>query len=64
MSSDPDGRLIAHNHPKNKGWTGKFQPWTIFHREEFQNKKEALAREAQLKSFQGRTYLRNILQDK
>lgn len=28
-SEDPDKRLSSHNHPNNKGWTKKYQPWEI-----------------------------------
>jgi predicted GIY-YIG superfamily endonuclease len=28
-SSNPANRLIAHNHPQNKGSTKKFQPWIL-----------------------------------
>ncbi|MBS1622829.1 MAG: GIY-YIG nuclease family protein, partial [Bacteroidetes bacterium] len=29
FSSDVDQRLISHNHPQNKGYTKRFQPWEI-----------------------------------
>jgi putative endonuclease len=62
-SSNPEGRLLAHNHPENKGWTKKFQPWMLFHSEEFSSKSDALKREKQLKSFQGRKFLRNLIEN-
>jgi putative endonuclease len=50
--------LLAHNHPKNKGWTKRFQPWKIFYFEEFSTKKEALFREKELKSGKGREFIK------
>ncbi|MFP4047364.1 MAG: GIY-YIG nuclease family protein [Bacteroidales bacterium] len=39
ISQNPANRLIAHNHPKNKGHTKKFQPWIMIHIEKFDSKK-------------------------
>ena len=56
-SSNPEGRLAAHNHTANKGWTQKYQPWELVHTESFQTKAEAQKREKQLKSYQGRQFI-------
>jgi putative endonuclease len=48
-TSNPEGRLIAHNHPQNKGWTKRFQPWIMVYNEAFDSKSNALAREKLLK---------------
>ena len=61
-TSNIEQRLISHNHPQNKGWTKNFQPWELVYREVFENKKEAMEREKQLKSYQGRLYLHGIIQ--
>ena len=63
FTSDIAGRLIAHNHPKNKGWTRKFMPWVLVYSENFQTKSEAMAREKQLKSAQGRKFIHSLLHD-
>ena len=60
-SSDLNSRLSAHNHPQNKGWTAKFQPWELIYHEEFSTKEEALAREKQLKTAKGRLFIRSII---
>jgi len=41
-----------------KGWTIKFRPWKIVHKEIFETKKEAMMREKALKSFRGREWIR------
>jgi putative endonuclease len=41
-SANPANRFIAHNHPKNKGSTKKFQPWVLIHLEKFDSKQEAM----------------------
>ena len=60
-SSNLEQRVIAHNHPKNKGWTKRYQPWVLVHSEEFSSKGEAMTRERQLKSAQGRVWIRKTL---
>ena len=62
FTSDIDSRLAAHNHPKNKGWTRRFMPWELAYYETFSTKKEAMNREKQLKSGQGRDFINNLLQ--
>jgi putative endonuclease len=61
FTSDLNARLIAHNHPANKGWTHKFQPWEIKYTETFDNKSEAMKREKQLKSAKGREFVKNLI---
>jgi putative endonuclease len=61
FTSDLNARLIAHNHPANKGWTHKFQPWEIKYSETFANKTEAMKREKQLKSAKGREFIKNLI---
>ncbi|HON52622.1 MAG TPA: GIY-YIG nuclease family protein, partial [Bacteroidales bacterium] len=63
-TSNLDGRLQSHNHPQNKGWTRKFQPWEIIYFEEFHEKKEAMIREKVLKTGKGREFIQNILQNR
>ena len=51
-------RFKSHNELGQKGWTIKFRLWTIIHTEEFSKKTAAMQREKQLKSFQGREWIR------
>jgi putative endonuclease len=50
-------RLIDHNYRAKKGFTVRFRPWVLVYTEEFQNKTEAMRREKELKSFQGRQFI-------
>jgi putative endonuclease len=59
FTSDIEARLISHNHPKNKGWTKRYQQWEIIHQEFFMEKKDALKREQELESSRGRVFIRN-----
>ena len=52
-------RFHAHNALDSKGWTQKFRPWIVAYTEVFDLKKEALAREKQLKSSRGRAFIRS-----
>jgi putative endonuclease len=44
-----------------KGWTIKFRPWVIIHKEIFENKSEALSREKMLKQAKGRKWIRELI---
>jgi len=61
FSSNLKNRLIAHNHPNNKGWTRKFMPWSLLYFETFDNKADAMQREKQLKSAKGRLFIHNMI---
>jgi putative endonuclease len=54
-------RVKSHNELGTKGWTLKYRPWKIVHTEEYATKREAMAREKQLKGGQGRAWIRQIL---
>ena len=60
-TSDIEGRLSAHNHPSNKGWTKSYQPWRILFYEEYENQREAIIREKELKTGKGRDFIRKHL---
>ncbi len=60
-TSNIEQRLLSHNVLAKKGWTIKFRPWQLVYTEEFQSKSEALKREKELKSFQGREFIRNTI---
>ncbi|MDO5665719.1 MAG: GIY-YIG nuclease family protein [Bacteroidia bacterium] len=64
FTSDMELRLISHNHPQNRGWTKRFMPWKIVYSETYPTKSAAMNREKQLKSQQGRKFIREtILKD-
>ncbi|MCH8905174.1 MAG: GIY-YIG nuclease family protein [Bacteroidetes bacterium] len=57
-TSDLESRIESHNKLSKKGWTRKFRPWRLIHTEEFDMKEQAMKRERQLKSYQGRLWIR------
>ncbi len=59
--SDLQNRIKAHNEVANNGWTIKLRIWTVIYTETFDNKKDAIEREKQLKSAKGRIFVRSIL---
>ena len=63
FTSDLDQRLLSHNQLATKGWTIKFRPWKLIHKEEFETKSEAMKREKQLKSSRGRAFIRTKIPD-
>ena len=58
FTTDLHNRLLSHNHLAKKGFTVKYRPWKLMHSETFQSQKEAMRREKQLKSGQGRKWIR------
>lgn len=63
-TSDLDNRFRSHNELATKGHTIKYRPWIIAYTEGFPTKSEALIREKQLKSSNGRQFIRNIIAGK
>ena len=64
FTSDLDGRLLAHNHPQNKGYTKRFQPWEIIFSENYPSKSEAMTIEKWYKTGVGRERISQILIEK
>jgi putative endonuclease len=60
-TSDLKQRLESHNLLATKGWTIKFRPWELIYKEQYNNKREALKREKQLKSAKGREFIWTIV---
>jgi len=60
-TSDLPNRFLSHNELAIKGHTIKFRPWIIAYTEEFETKSEALKRETQLKTANGRVFVWNII---
>ena len=54
FTSDLEQRVLSHNELSKKGWTIKFRPWKLVHKEIFENKTNAMRREKQLKTAKGR----------
>jgi len=54
-----------HFHNKGiQGWTAKYIPWDLVYHEEFETKPEAMKREKELKSYQGRKFIREKILSK
>ena len=60
-TSDLEQRLLSHNKLGKKGWTIKFRPWQIIYTEVFDNKRLEMIREQELKSAQGRAFIRTLI---
>ncbi len=60
-TSNLEERFKSHNELGTKGWTIKFRPWMILYTEEYEEKSLALLREKQLKSAQGRLFIRSLI---
>jgi len=60
-SSNLEQRLKSHNELGNKGWTLKYRPWRLIYTETFYKKADAMKREKELKSAQGRSFIWNIV---
>ena len=61
FTSDLDKRLFLHNNPINNGYTSRFKPWIKIYSEELQDKHSAMIREKQLKSAQGRLFIKTFI---
>ena len=60
-SSNLEERLKSHNYLATKGYTLRYRPWELIHTEECNTKKQAMAREKQLKSAKGREFVWGII---
>ena len=62
QTDDMEKRIQQHNGlTKFKFWTHRHKPWEILHTETFETRKEAIIRERQLKTGQGRAFLRSLI---
>jgi putative endonuclease len=64
FTSDLPNRFLSHNELATKGHTIKYRPWEIAYTEEHQTKKEAMRREDQLKSANGRKFVWELIHEK
>ena len=65
-TEDIERRLKRHNHElpsKRSSFTYKRKAgnWKLFYKEEFETKSEAIKREKQLKSYQGRQFIKKLV---
>ena len=63
-TSNIKSRLKSHYYFANKGYTSKFRPWRLVYLEKCLTKKDAYSREKQLKSAQGRIFIKSIIYKK
>lgn len=55
-------RLEEHNKKRGNHFTSKYKgDWTIIYEEEVKNRREAILREKQLKSFKGREFIKQFI---
>ena len=62
-TSDLISRFRSHNELSKKGYTLRYRPWMVAYTEIFESKKEAMRREKELKSYQGRVFLRQFIEN-
>ena len=60
QTDNPEKRLERHNLGLVKS-TKAYRPWKLIHYESFPSRSEAVKREKELKSHQGRNFIRNQL---
>ena len=59
QTKDLETRLKMHNERTFKGYTSRFSgQWTLIYSEEYSTRREVLEREKQLKSYQGRVFIK------
>ena len=61
FTSDLEARLKSHNHLATKGHTIKYRLWNVIYTEEFSDKASAMKREKELKSSNGRAFIRSLI---
>ena len=59
-SADVQDRLLKHNR-KSKGFSSPGKPWILVFQESFETKREAMAREIQLKKWKNRQRLESLI---
>lgn len=63
QTKDLKGRLKLHQeHVFKNSYTSRFNGrWRLFYTEKFETRKEALIREKELKSYQGRVFIKKLI---
>jgi len=62
FTSNLENRMISHNQLGKKGYTLKYRPWEVIYSEVYKQKSDAMKREKQLKSAQGRAFIKNVIE--
>ncbi|QIA09243.1 GIY-YIG nuclease family protein [Draconibacterium halophilum] len=60
-TGDVEGRLQRHN-SSNKGFTSTGKPWELKYYEAFEEKSDAMKREAQLKKWKSRSAILHLIE--
>ena len=63
-TADLESRLLSHNELGTKGYTLRYRPWVLVHKEEFASKAGAMKREKALKTGSGRAFVWNMIRQK
>jgi len=63
FSSNVQERLCKHNR-NSKGFSSSGRPWIMVYSEVFDNKKDAMAREKQLKNWKNRERLESLIKSR
>jgi putative endonuclease len=62
QTKDINFRLKIHNEKIFKGYTARYKgTWEVIYKEDCDSRQKALIRERQLKSFQGRKFVKNLI---
>ena len=61
FTSDLEARMNSHNQLATKGYAIKYRPWKVIYTEEFSDKASAMKREKELKSSNGRAFIRSLI---
>ncbi len=61
QTSNLEKRLQEHNLSAEKGFTLKYRPWILIHTETFETRAEAMKREKYLKTWEGRIFVKAII---
>ena len=61
FTSDIDDRLLKHNR-KSKGFSSSGRPWILVYSKSFENKKDAMKREKQIKGWKNRDRILTLIQ--
>jgi putative endonuclease len=63
FTSSLEERIRSHNELGTKGWTVRYRPWTLIHKEIFESKAEALRREKELKTAKYRQWIWSLVKE-
>lgn len=62
QTNNIERRLKEHNDKLGNHYTAKISgKWILIYKEELENRKQAIIREKQLKSYKGRQFIKNLM---